>query len=230
MAKAKPKASLGMQGTTESLTLVVEQLEEDIVFGRLRPRERLVEEDLVDRFGVKRHIIRQGLVELERIGIVVRLRGKGARVCEFTPEEVEQLYAVRELLETQAAKQIPLPAEKELIKELTAIQRAHAKAVDAGDLKTIYRSNIRFHQVLYAACGNPYLSEAINLYAMKANVIRFYVGRDPAMFAGSRDQHAQMIEALREGKRDELIELSIQHLRPSPKAYIDAYRTLFGEE
>lgn len=219
-----------MHATVESLTLVVEQLEEDIVFGRLRPRERLVEEELVERFGVKRHIIRQGLVELERVGVVVRLRGKGARVCEFTPEEVEQLYAVRELLEARAAGLIPLPADKELVKELTAIHRAHGKAVDVGDLKTIYRANIRFHQVLYAACGNPYLSEAINLFAMKANVIRFYVGRDPRMFAGSREQHAQMIETLKNGQRDELVELCVQHLRPSPKAYIEAYRTLFGEK
>ena len=218
-----------MLGTVESLSLVMEQLEEDIVFGRLRPRERLVEEELVDRFGVKRHIIRQALLELERVGIVVRLRGKGARVCEFTPDEVEQLYSVRELLEIKAASMIPLPADKDLIRELTAIHRLHAKAVDVGDLKTIYRANIRFHQVLYAACGNPYLAEAINMFAMKANVIRFYVGRDPRMFAGSRDQHEHMIEALRNGAREELIDLCIRHLHPSPKAYIEAYRALFGE-
>lgn len=218
-----------MLGTVESLTLVIEQLEEDIVFGRLRPRERLVEEELVDRFGVKRHIIRQALLELERIGIVVRLRGKGARVCEFTPEEVEQLYSVRELLEVNAASMIPLPADKELIRELTTIHRSHAKAVEVGDLKTIYRANIRFHQVLYAACGNPYLAEAINMFAMKSNVIRFYVGRDPRMFAGSRDQHERMIEALKNGAREDLIDLCIRHLQPSPKAYIEAYRALFGE-
>lgn len=222
------RASLGMQGTVESLTQVVEQLEEDIVFGRLRPRERLVEEELVERFGVKRHIIRQGLLELERVGVVVRLRGKGARVCEFTPEEVGQLYAVRELLEERAANQIPLPADKDLIKDLMAIHRAYGKAVDQGDLKTIYRANIRFHQVLFAACGNPYLSEAINLFAMKANVIRFYVGRDPKMFSGSRDQHEQMIEALKNGDREKLLDLCIRHLQPSPRAYIEAYRTLFG--
>lgn len=218
-----------MYGTVESLTQVVEQLEEDIVFGRLRPRERLVEEELVDRFGVKRHIVRQALLELERVGIVVRLRGKGARVCDHSPQEVTQLYSVRELLEAKAASMIPLPAGKDLIKELTAIQRAHAKGVETGDLKAIYRSNVRFHQVLFAACGNPYLSEAINLFAMKANVIRFYVGRDPRMFAGSRDQHAAMIEALKSGDRDRLVDLCVAHLQPSPKAYIEAYRTLFGE-
>ncbi|MBL6946394.1 MAG: GntR family transcriptional regulator [Rhodospirillales bacterium] len=224
-----PDATKNNGVTTEALTRVVEQLEEDIVFGRLRPRERLVEEELVGRFDVKRHIIRQALIQLERVGIVIRKRGKGARVCEFTPTEVSALYTVRELLETQAAGMIPLPADKALVRELTAIHKVHAKAVKSGELGTIYRSNIRFHEVLFAACGNPYLVEAIDLFAMKANVIRFYVGRDPRMFAGSRDQHGEIIEALKMGDRDKLIQLCIDHLQPSPKAYIEAYRALFGE-
>ena len=58
-----------------SLENVVGQLEEDIVFGRRRPRERLVEEDLVSQFGAKKHVIRQALVDLERMGLVERISG-----------------------------------------------------------------------------------------------------------------------------------------------------------
>lgn len=214
--------------TVESLTNVVEQLEEDVIFGLLRPRERLVEEDLVSRFDVKRHIIRQALIELERMGIVIRQRGKGARVCDHSPDEVEFLYTLRELLEGEAASLIPLPADKRLIKELTVIHRDHGNAVKSGDLRSIFRSNVRFHQMLFSSCGNTYLTEAINLYATKANVIRFYVGRDQKMFAGSRDEHELIIGALKEGDRKKLVALCINHLRPSPKAYIEAYRGLFG--
>jgi len=39
-------------------------LEEEIVLGFLHPRERLVEDDLLERFGLKRHVVRQVLVEL----------------------------------------------------------------------------------------------------------------------------------------------------------------------
>lgn len=214
----------------DPVTSVVERLEEEIVFGRLRPRERLIEEDLVARFGVKRHTVRQALQELERIGFVVRQRGRGARVCEFTPTEVRDLYAVRELLEAKAASLIPLPAGKDLVKRLTALHRAHGKAVADGDMMGIYHANIQFHQVLFGACGNPYLVDAINLFAMKANVIRFYLGRDPKMFSGARDEHGEIIEALREGRRDDLVELCVRHLRPSPQVYIDTYHVLFGED
>ena len=207
---------------------VVEQLEEEIVFGRLRPRERLVEEELAARFEVKRHFIRQALFELERVGIVVRPRGRGARVREFTPEQVEDLYLVRELLETKAAMIMPLPVDPGLIDELNETLTVHAEAVKAADIKVIYRTNIRFHQLLFGASKNPYLTEAIDLFATKANAIRFYPGRDPVIFERACNEHRSMVEALKAGDRDTLIELCRDHLKPSRDAYIEAYRGLFG--
>ena len=165
---------------------VVEQLEEEIVFGRLRPRERLVEEELAARFQVKRHFIRQALFELERVGIVVRPRGRGARVREFTPEQVEDLYLVRELLETKAAMVMPLPVDPTLIDELDETLTVHAEAVKAGDIKVIYRTNIRFHQLLFGASKNPYLTEAIDLFRHQGQ-------RDPFL---SRPRSGDLRESL----------------------------------
>jgi hypothetical protein len=66
-----------------ALRLIVDELETDIVFGRLLSRERLVEDELVTRFGAKRHIVRQALGELERMGLVNRARNRGAAVADF---------------------------------------------------------------------------------------------------------------------------------------------------
>ena len=96
----------------------VRAIEEDIIFGRLRPRERLVEDDLIERLGGTRHTVRQALVELERLGIVRRERNRGATVRDFSPEEVEDIYAMRELLHRHAATLIPLPAPRPLLSAL----------------------------------------------------------------------------------------------------------------
>jgi hypothetical protein len=37
-----------------------------------------------------------------------------------------------------------------------------------------------------------------------------------------------MVEALRAARRDQLIELTRRHLKPSPQAYIRAYELRFG--
>lgn len=213
---------------TEDLARVIERLEEDIVFGRRRPRERLVEEDLVALVGVKKHVIRQALVELERMGLVKRQRNKGAVVRDFTPEDVRQIFEVRELLEAEAARQIPLPAPPALIKALRKIYEEHSEAVQSGDLHTAFRANIRFHQTLFRACGNTYLAEAIDAFAFKAHGIRSYALADPDLLRHARDEHREIIEALTTGNREHFVELCVDHLKPTVRAYIEAYHRIFG--
>lgn len=199
---------------------IVQRLEESIIFGRLRPRERLVEDALMARFGAKRHLVRQALFELERMGIVVRERNKGCSVRYFPPAEVEQIYALRELLQGHAASQIPLPAPAAMIDRLTGIHEQHSQAVEDRDLAAIYRLNNDFHHALFEACGNPHLLDAIAHYAWLAHAVRSYRIADPALVLQARDEHGQMIEALRRGDRDALVRLCIDHIKPSKDAYL----------
>lgn len=201
---------------------LVARLEEDIVLARRKPRERLIEDELVAQFGVKKHVVRQALAELEQMGLAERKRNRGAVVRDYTPEEVRQIYAVRELLEAQAAEQIPLPAPAELVASLSAIQQVHGDAVDAGDIARAFRANLHFHQMLFAACGNPYLAAAINQFALKSHGVRFYALVRPDYLSRAREDHEAMIEALRVGDRERLVALCRTHLKPSAQAYIDA--------
>ena len=63
------------------------------MLGRLRPRERLVEDELMARFGAKRHAVRAALAALDRAGLVTLRRHRGAAVREYGAEEIEELYA-----------------------------------------------------------------------------------------------------------------------------------------
>src|SRR6202162_1377505 len=121
------------QTTVNTLTLsnadIVRDLGEDIVFGVFHPKERLTEEDLMARFGVERHLVREVLTQLDSMGLVVRVPNRGAYVRELTPEEVIEIYEVRQILEVAAALRTPLPAPKEVIKVLKEVQNQHSKAI-----------------------------------------------------------------------------------------------------
>jgi DNA-binding GntR family transcriptional regulator len=199
---------------------VVARLEEAIIFGRLKPRERLVEEELAVRLVTKRHIVRDALIRLERMGIVQRTRNKGAVVRDFAPEEVAHIYEMRELLQEAAARRIPLPAEPGLLAALRRIHAAHGAAAEAGDLRAVYRHNNAFHDTLFAACGNPYLVRAIAEHAWLAHAIRSYRIADRALLAQAREEHAAMIEALAAGDRERLVALCVEHIKPSLRAYL----------
>ena len=209
--------------------VIARRIEEDIVLGRRHPRERLVEQDLCDLFATHRGDVRLALFELERKGLIERIPNRGAMVRGLDPQEVRQIYAVREELEVMAVRIIPFPVASGDICRLDELHREHSAAVAAGDLLTVFYSNLRFHQVLFGLCGNACLIETIELLAQKVYGIRFYANASPRSLDRARRDHLDMIKALRAGRRDELIALTRRHLKPSPEAYIKAYEQRFGK-
>jgi DNA-binding GntR family transcriptional regulator len=209
--------------------IIAKSIEEDIVLGRRQPRERLVEQDLCDLFQTHRGDVRLALFELEKKGLVERIPNRGALVRGLTPLEVKEIYTVREELEVMAVRIIPFPVSSGDIERLEELQRQHSTAVAAGDLLTVFYSNLSFHQVLFGLCGNACLIETIDLLAQKVYGIRSYANAFPESLDRARQDHLDMIKALRGSRRDDLIVLARRHLEPSPEAYIKAYERRFGK-
>lgn len=203
---------------------VVSTLEEDIVLGRLYPRERLVEDHLSQRFQISRHIVRQVLAELEQAGLILRASGRGVVVAEYSIDDVNELYQMRDLLEGQAARLIPLPLTGPALTEIEALAQAYADAVATMDMQAVIRANKAFHQKIFAQCGNRFLSASIDQMAQRANLVRFSTSTSPAFLARSRDEHFQIIEALKQSDHDRLAALCVQHLQPSREYYIELHR------
>ena len=207
---------------------LVAALQEDIVLGRLAPGARLVEEELAVRFRTKRHVLREAFVELERFGLIERRRNRGASVRQLTLEDVNQIYAVREILERAAAAQMPLPLPKPALERIDKAQRLHDAAVEAGDAKAVFRANFEFHDALFAACGNPYLAAAIDDFRRKTHVVWSYAIVKPEYFRNAQREHRAMLKALREGDRRRLAELCAAHLDISRQAYLQTHRLRGG--
>src|SRR5262249_37794979 len=112
--------------------VIARSIEEDIVLGRRLPRERLIEQDLCDRFHTHRGDVRLALYELEKKGLVERIPNRGATVRGLTPLEVKEIYAVREELEVMAVRIIPFPVASGDIERLEELQRQHAAAIAEG--------------------------------------------------------------------------------------------------
>jgi DNA-binding GntR family transcriptional regulator len=210
-------------------TIIERSIEEDIVLGRRHPRERLVEQDLCDRFQTHRGDVRLALFELEKKGLIERIPNRGAMVRGLTPTEVREIYTVREELEVMAVRIIPFPVAERDIVRLEELQRQHAAAIAKGEMLTVFYSNLCFHQALFGLCGNACLIETIDQLAQKVYGIRSYANASPESLDRARRDHVEMINALRAGRRDELITLTRQHLKPSPEAYITAYERRFGK-
>lgn len=209
--------------------VIAASLEEDIVLGRSQPRERLVEQDLCDRFNTHRGVVRLALFELEKKGLIERIPNRGAVVRDLTPKEVLEIYAVREELEVMAARILPFPVAADDIARLNELQKKHSKAVNDGDMLTVFYTNLHFHQTVFGLCGNACLIETIEQFARKVHGIRSYANAFPEALDRARHDHVEMIKALRASRRDDFIALTRRHLKPSPEAYIRAYERRFGK-
>ena len=199
---------------------IIKRLEEDIIFGRLPPGARLIEDSLMARYSASRHFVRQALVQLEHTGIVQREKNVGATVRSYSAEEVLHIYEVREMLTRQAALMIRLPAPVALIAELEKIQADYVANAEKGDLRGIHDTNDAFHVALFAACGNPYLVRSLQDYMGLTLPMRAKNLADGEGLRVSINQHDVMIALLRGNDNWALAQLCVEHMHSSKADYL----------
>jgi DNA-binding GntR family transcriptional regulator len=198
---------------------ISQEIERDIIFGRLAPGRKLREEELAQRFDASRHQVREALARLFRIGIVIKERNKGVSVRRFSAEEVREIYEIREILQRQAALRIPLPVTGASMELLDSIHAANERAVQRGDLRGIHESNDRFHTELFGLCGNDMLSQLVKQFMDLSYVIRANAfNTDHAGVA--LKEHRLMLDLLKTTDSWALSQLCVDHIQYSKNQYL----------
>ncbi|HMS85800.1 MAG TPA: GntR family transcriptional regulator [Nitrospira sp.] len=93
--------------TSANLSLsIVATLKEEIIHWHYPPEHRLTEEELCKRFQVSRSPIREALRVLASDGFLKRLPNRSYVVKQYSVEEIEELYDVRQALELYAVERL----------------------------------------------------------------------------------------------------------------------------
>ncbi|MCC5979169.1 MAG: GntR family transcriptional regulator [Salinarimonas sp.] len=148
------RAQTGSQGDT-----AYQKLLDAIRNGDLQPGARLIETELAIRFGVSRTPIREAIRQLEADGLVVHLPRLGAAVRSLDYAEVMELYEMRAVLESTAARLAARAASEVEIAELAALNAEMAQAGD--DTALVYGLNRQFHLTLLDAAKNRFLTKSM---------------------------------------------------------------------
>ncbi len=210
------------------MTVALEKmLEEDIVFGVYAPSTRLVEDRVMERYGVSRHATRAAFAALENRKLLVHMPNKGVEVVRYTPDEIDDLYDIRLVLETAAAERTSLPVDPVVIDKLIQIAQEHEAAWSRGDYRQVFSLNLRFHEAQYACCANTPLIDLIENYTRMVQPIRAIKYDDPVHMREVISQHHQIIEAMQGAEKQRYIDSVRQHLPASAKAYREFYARRF---
>lgn len=202
---------------------VIEAIETDVIRGYILPRNRLIEDHLMEDYGAKRHVVRAALTELQRLGVVVKPPHLGARIRRFDEQSLRELYHFRAVLHGAAVAAMTLPVPPDRLAVVEAAARAHAEAAASGDLIKIHRSNMAFHRLFYGLCDNPYIAESIRLHDWLSFPARAYGIADATAQERASSEHAAMVTALRIGDRPRLHQLALDHMNQARQIYADKF-------
>lgn len=205
---------------------VAEGLQVDIISGRLMPREHLIEDEVMRRYAASRYAVRRAFEELQALGLAIRTENRGTRIRGYSAREVSDLYDIRELLETGAARRIRMPVASTLVDELVDIQKRHDRALRAGDVFELYTSNNEFHRALFSACDNQTLVDEVIAYALQAQPIRMRLIHDTKRKKQASAEHWEMIDALKEANTAALVEVCGRHIALSRVLYLKSHANL----
>ncbi|MBF0677819.1 MAG: GntR family transcriptional regulator [Devosia sp.] len=215
LAKVAPDQS-------KSWDFVYRELQRQIIAGQLRPRERLVEDEIMARTEATRHAVRKAFDELERMGLVVRQPNKGVQVRDYSITEIEELYEIRECLELRAAARFSRPADQALVDQLTEIASQHRDASRAQRFGEVFSLNNDFHEVLYRSAGNQQLADAILHYTFATHPIRTRAFPNEELREIAITEHFAMIDAITRGEGQRLGELIHSHITRPKEFYLRA--------
>jgi DNA-binding GntR family transcriptional regulator len=139
--------------------VVIQQITDAIVTGRLRPGDKLVEAHMGQQFGVSRAPLREAFQRLEQIGLVEKIPNRGTFVSTLTERDVKELHNVRELLEGLAARLLAERRDSHGIGRLNAILDAMRQAADDDDQARMITLDADFHDALIELSDHKLLRE-----------------------------------------------------------------------
>lgn len=193
-----------LTGELESPSLVelaVLRLRREILSGQTDPGERLVEEQLTRRLGISRAPLREALRRLAEQGLVEHVPRRGVRVATLSDRDVEELYAVRDVLERHAL-QAALPLDAPVTAQVAGLRAAlegMRAASGAGDRLELANAHRLFHVEVVALANNRQLSLVYDSVLIKLQLYMAINLRREAELAQPADgvhRHERLFEAV----------------------------------
>jgi DNA-binding GntR family transcriptional regulator len=199
---------------------IADQLRDAIVTGSLEPGRRLLEDELATQMQVSRGPVREALVKLEREGLVIIERYKGARVAELYRDDIEQVFSLRMSLETLAAESA---CKRGTAEDFARISAALDDYAAAGSPEHVAELDLAFHDGIVEAAHHAPLSRAWE--GLRTQILSFLTTRMALRHDYKDDwepDHRRILEHIRAGDAEAAAAAIQKHVSASYSRVIDA--------
>ncbi len=140
------------------------RIKDDILSGKLKKDQKLVEQSICDEYKVSRTPVREALLQLEMEGLVEIVPNRGAFVLGISPSELEDMFTLRKIYETQAVRWAIERITDEEMAQLEETFDFMEFYTMKNDVDKMLNINVNFHQTIYLASHNRMLQNLLASY------------------------------------------------------------------
>lgn len=199
--------------------ILLDTLREDIVHGRLKPGERVMQDAVATRFGVSHTVAREAFRDLVQEGFLMAEPRRGVSVASMSAEEADEITQLRSRIEPQAlAWAIPrmtaavIDAAEKTLKELDK----------ARSVNQIILLNARFHQILYAPAARARTLAMVETLRLGFERYLRFTWESTSHLERSQKEHVELLRLCRAGAVDKACEMLRKHITATGTQLIDS--------
>lgn len=180
---------------------VTKNIRDEILKGKLKNGERLIQEEWAKKLNVSRMPVREAFNKLEVEGLVEVIPRKGSIVSSITKSDIEEIYSMRAFLEGQAVeKSLPFLEDRDKDELENILEKMEALNIsdETNDEYTMLNSN--FHEILRKDCPWPRLKkmvENLGISPIAPNLLKDY-------YSETQKEHRNIYKAVIRNNPEEL--------------------------
>ncbi len=186
-----------------------------ILKGEYKIGEKIKETHVAEELRVSRTPIRKAFKELEEEGLIEYVPNKGCFAKGFTKRDIEDVYAVRKVLEELTVEWAVKRITDEEVAKMAEKCEEMQGYVDQADSARVLASNKEFHEIIYHATGSRFMSQVLRSYKEYIEQTTRPIFYEPKFLQQIVDEHRAIVDAFEKRDTEEAVAAMSQHMTNS---------------
>lgn len=191
----------------------------DLLRGRIRPGERVVEQWAAEHYEASRTPVREACRRLAEEGLLVHRPQRGYMAPVIAQSELDELYELRRAIEVLSVRRACGASDRE--RRLAPLRAQWAGPVPETGEEVVYNDEA-FHLGLADVGGNRQVRAALAGINARIRLVRVHDFLDAARVRATVEQHLGILDAVDDGDAEKAGALMIVHIIESQRAVVAA--------
>ncbi len=200
------------ESLTDSIASVIRSR---ILNGEYKIGEKIKETHVAEELRVSRTPIRKAFKELEEEGLIEYIPNKGCFAKGFTRRDIEDVYAVRKVLEELTVEWAVSRITDEEVAKMAEKCEEMQGYVDNADSARVLACNKEFHEVIYRATGSRFMSQVLRSYKEYIEQTTRPIFYEPKFLQQIVDEHRAIVDAFEKRDTESAVAAMSRHMTNS---------------